>query len=534
MLMKSKILLAAAAAGVMLGGVWVGREIRGTVTYAATVREVSAARADLTAIAHDDAKPGEQISNVFKLVGKAVEPSIVNIQAKKSVTGVRAATGQDMFKKFFGQQPESDGEADSETPAVPPGLPFFGGDGSDQTLEQVGQGSGVIVEASGDTAYVLTNHHVAGDSTEIIVTLSDGRRIKDVKVVGSDPRADLAVLKVKVSGVVPLKWGDSDSLEKGDWVIAFGSPFGYSGSMTHGIVSALNRRVGLGDQYALENFIQVDAPINPGNSGGALVNTAGELVGINTAIASRSGGFQGLGFAIPSNQARPVYQQLKDNGKVTRGYMGVGVQDVASGDSMPQVKSLGFEGKEGVLVASVQQGSPASETLKVDDIITEVDGKPAKDMNHFRQYVASLPPGTDVAMKIFRDGKTETAHVKLGEQPQQMSVSSNTLQHHQKGAAKNQTVDKLGLKLEDVTTATNQKFKLGDLKEGALVTRVSPTSIAAEVGLQAGDVITSVDGQEVKNADEGAKALSKADPAKGIRLHVADGESVRSVFMQKN
>ena len=189
------------------------------------------------------------------------------------------------------------------------------------------------MEVQGGSGFILTNNHVAGGATELTVTLSDGRVIKgnDVKVLGADAKTDLAVVKIKADHLIPAQWGDSDKLERGDWVMAFGSPFGYVGSMTHGIVSALHRQAGiLAAQQGYENFIQVDAPINPGNSGGPLINIHGEVVGINTAIASRSGGFQGIGFAIPSNQAKFVYAGLKDHGKITRGWLGVSISDVAT------------------------------------------------------------------------------------------------------------------------------------------------------------------------------------------------------------
>ncbi len=237
----------------------------------------------------------EDLATVFRQVGKVVEPSVVNIEVRKSVrmAGRRQLPfDEDMLRRFF----ERNGQN-------PPELPH-----DNDTFEQRGEGSGVIMEVSDGVAYIVTNNHVAGSASEMTVTLSDGRTIENAELVGADPKTDLAVIKIKADRIIPAKWGNSDELEKGDWVMAFGSPFGYVGSMTHGIVSALNRdSVGILGRYGYENFIQVDAPINPGNSGGPLSNIRGEIVGINTAIASRSGGFQGIGFAIPSNQARVVF-----------------------------------------------------------------------------------------------------------------------------------------------------------------------------------------------------------------------------------
>src|SRR6185312_14349852 len=236
----------------------------------------------------------------------------------------------------------------------PPGNGDGGGDDENSgpgggSYEQVGTGSGVIMEVNGRTGYILTNNHVAGGATEMSVTLADGRKLDDAKLVGADPKTDLAVVQISAEDLKGAKWGDSSNLQQGDWIMAFGSPFGYVGSMTHGIVSALNRsQVGILGQQGYEDFIQVDAPINPGNSGGPLVNLHGEVVGVNTAIASRSGGFQGIGFAIPSNEAKFVYEALKSHGKVVRGWLGVSIADVARNEK--EAQSFGYKGTAGVLV----------------------------------------------------------------------------------------------------------------------------------------------------------------------------------------
>ena len=296
------------------------------------------------AVSEQDLAHVETLATVFRKVGKTIEPSVVNINVIKTVTASRPPAYDDMLRRFF---PDGDGDGQPDLPegfGPPSGPPGGGGEGREPM--QQGTGSGVIMEVQGSDAYILTNNHVAGGATEILVTLADGRRIENGTVVGTDPKTDLAIIKVQADGLVAAPWGDSDRLEKGDWIMAFGSPFGYVGSMTHGIVSALNRRAGILGTNGYENFIQVDAPINPGNSGGPLVNVRGEVVGINTAIASRNGGFQGIGFAIPSNQAKFVYEALKANGKVVRGYLGVKIGDVAERPEL--ARSFGYEQPDGL------------------------------------------------------------------------------------------------------------------------------------------------------------------------------------------
>ncbi len=264
----------------------------------------------------------QDMAAVYKAVGKAVEPSVVSLEVRKTAQQI----DNPMLRRFF---PDRNGDGQPDMP-----------------VEQ-GTGSGVIMDTDGKTAYILTNNHVAGGASVMTVTLWDGREIEGAKVVGTDPKSDLAVVKIEADRLIPAKWGNSDALEKGDIVMAFGSPFGYVGSMTHGIVSALHRQANIiSNPYAYENFIQVDAPINPGNSGGPLVNLKGEVIGINTAIATESGGFQGLGFAIPSSQAKFIYEAIKDKGRVVRGWLGVEIGDVAK--QLDLASSMGFTERDGV------------------------------------------------------------------------------------------------------------------------------------------------------------------------------------------
>jgi serine protease Do len=389
-----------------------------------------------------------------------------------------------------------------------------------------------VMEVNGNDAYILTNNHVAGDASELVVTLHDGRTIEGGTVVGADLKTDLAVVKIKAEGLVAAPWGDSDKLEKGDWIMAFGSPFGYVGSMTHGIVSALNRQAGILGQNAYENFIQVDAPINPGNSGGPLVNTNGEVVGINTAIASRTGGFQGIGFAIPSNQAKFVYTALKTNGKVVRGYIGVSIQDADLDRDL--TRTFGYDKREGVLVRQTGKNSPAAGKLREGDIITALAGKPVKDSQELRNTIAATPPGTDLKVSVFRGGKNEDVTLKIGEQPEDLVLAMAGRPSGDPAAAKTDesSGNVLGMKLLTPDEKIAEQFNLGETRQGAVVTEVDPKSAAGKAGLQKGDVITRVFDQDVLTAKQAVEAITKLDKNKTIRLYVANAEGSRFVVVK--
>ena len=335
------------------------------------VDDVQFARADARVQAtSSELQSVRDLSSVFRDVGKVVEPSVVQIEVHKTVKNTAQQNPNDQLRRFF----KDHGLQGPNIPAPDQGDDNGNGDDNqaapDDGTEEIGTGSGVIIETDGSTAYILTNNHVAGGATEMTITLADGRVIKGGKTIGADAKADLAVVKITAEHLIPAKWGDSDLLDRGDWVLAFGSPFGYVGSMTHGIVSALNRQAGILGNQGYENFIQVDAPINPGNSGGPLVNIHGEVVGINTAIASRSGAFSGIGFAIPSDQAHSIYTMLKEKGHVTRGWLGVSIEDVQRNPDLAH--SFGYDGDTGVLVQQVINGTPSFGKLQEGDIITRV------------------------------------------------------------------------------------------------------------------------------------------------------------------
>jgi serine protease Do len=519
-------LAALAVAGTAVGTGFFGFNYVQNAQFARAEQQVEATR--------DQLKKADDLASVFRYVGKAVEPSVVNIAVTKKAPGMNNLRGgrniPEQLRRFF---PDRDGDGQ-------PDVPDFDGGPEDLPFEQHGTGSGVIMEASNGTGWILTNNHVAGDATQFEITLSDGRKITKATLVGADKKSDLAVLKVESDRLIPARWGNSDELQKGDWIMAFGSPFGYVGSMTHGIVSALNRNnVGILGKYGYENFIQVDAPINPGNSGGPLVNTRGEVVGINTAIASRTGAFSGIGFAIPSNQAKFVYDSIKGSGKVVRGWLGVGIKDVSAEPKL--ARSFGYKGDNGVIVEQIMPGTPATGRLKEGDIITSLDGKPIEGVQQLRNVVAATKPNTDVRLGVFRDKKDQDVTLKLGEQPEVMLAGLNNGgggkddAHH--GGAAQTSASKIGLKLASPGDPAVSDLSPAETKSGgAVVTGVERNSLAAKAGLVRGDVITKVGEQEVKNAQDTQDALAKADVKQGVRLYVtsrdADGSTAsRFVFI---
>ena len=452
----------------------------------------------------------EDLATVFRDVGKRVEPSVVMIEVRKTIKAPRGVPlPDDMLRRFFppnGQQDQQD-QGDDE------------GGGS---FEQVGTGSGVIMEVHGNTGFILTNNHVAGGATEMVVTLADGRTIDNAKLLGADPKTDLAVVQIDASNIQAAKWGDSASLQQGDWIMAFGAPFHYVGSMTHGIVSALNRTAGILGQQGYEDFIQVDAPINPGNSGGPLVNLHGEVVGINTAIASRNGGFQGIGFAIPINEAKWVYSQLKEHGKVTRGWLGVAISDVSKEPA--KAKAVGYTKPNGVMVEQILPDSPANGKLEVYDVITGINDKPVNSVTELRNVVAEEKPGSNLDLTVFRKDNEQHVQVKLGTQPENPLISENR-PLNPSGGQGSRGAEALGMRLVTPSADLIERFGLPENTHGAIVTGVAPRSAAerAEPPLQPGDVITQVDRHPVNNARDVGNLISKHSGSGPILLYVENG-----------
>ena len=435
------------------------------------------------------ADPNEGPSkNSFAPVVKKVLPAVVNISSTKTVkTGFSEQMPGNMpgnmdpfFRQFFGDQ-------------------FGGGNGRGsrsvpQEQRERGLGSGVIVSPEG---YILTNNHVVDGATDVRIILSDKREYK-ARVVGRDPRIDIAVLKIDANNLPTVTIGDSSKIQIGDFALAVGDPFGIGETVTMGIVSATGRtNLGI-EEY--EDFIQTDAPINPGNSGGALVNDRGELIGINTAILSHgSGGNQGVGFAVPVNLVRSVMDQILKTGKVTRAYLGIYIQEVTPA----MAKAFGESEPRGALVGDVSAGSPAEKAgLKKGDIILEMNGKPVEDSNQLRMSISMMPTDSTVKLKILRDHSEHEMSVKLGEMPSKDEEA--------KAENPNQQGSLEGVSVEDLTTETAHELHLPASTKGVVVTGIEPSSPVADSGLREGDVIQEVNHQAVKNVADFDRAMHNA------------------------
>jgi serine protease Do len=347
-------------------------------------------------------------------------------------------------------------------------------------------GSGFIVDPSG---YIITNNHVVERADEIEVALSN-EAVFQATVVGTDPETDMAVIKIESEDPLPsVSLGDSEKIAVGEWVLAMGNPFGFGHTITAGIISAKGRIIGQGNY---DNFIQTDAAINPGNSGGPLVNMNGEVVGISSNIVSSSGGSMGIGFAIPSNMARNVYNQIVDHGSVTRGWMGVSIQNLT-----PQLaKGFGLEGKRGAVVGQILgDDSPAGNAgIKAGDVIVEINGTPIESSNHLVFVVADIPPDETVEVKYYRDGKLETTRVKLGQRPDNTAARAGRPDEESERG-------RLGVTAQDLTDQLAAQMG-AESSSGVILVTVDPNGPAAEAGLRRGDIIISANRQPVRGVDD--------------------------------
>jgi serine protease Do len=440
-------------------------------------------------------------------------PAVVNISSTQTLKA-----GQDGGDDADTPSPPGNrgggNRATPDIPQFPPGSPFEQffkdflnrnrqGQGQQDALprQQTSLGSGFIVDASG---LVVTNHHVIDNADTITVTLQDGTNFK-AEIVGQDAKTDLALLRIKSDKPLPaVKFGDSDKTRVGDWVVAIGNPFGLGGSVTAGILSARARDINSGPY---DDFLQTDASINRGNSGGPMFNMDGDVIGINTAIYSPSGGSIGIGFAIPSDLAKPVLDQLRDYGHPRRGWLGVNIQNV--NDEIAE--SLGLDKPKGALIASVHDGGPAQVAgIQPGDVVLMFDGKPINDMKELPRDVAETPIDKTVKVMVWRKRNEVDLDVKVGELKEDTQVASTSPKQEKSQAAIN-TVKALGLSLANLTPELRERFGLADDINGVVITDVDNGGPSADKGMKAGDVVVEVAQDDVKTTDQ---ILSKVDEAK--------------------
>ena len=445
----------------------------------------------------------------YRDVVKTVLPAVVSIEAKHKARRT-SAQQPSMNMLPFGNMPGLPDELRKELEhfrSQPP-----------EAAPRKAFGSGFIVDPTG---VILTNDHVVRGADEVEIHLQDGRKFMahDIK---TDPKTDLAVIRLETKESLPfLKLGDSNAVEVGDRVLAVGAPLGLTGTVTSGIISAKGRDIHM-NMY--EDFLQTDAAINPGNSGGPLVSLDGEVIGINSAIKSGTGGFQGIGLAISSNLARNVMDQLQHNGAVHRGYLGVQVQPLD-----PEVAAkLGMKEKTGVVIAKVTAGAPAAKCgLQDGDVLTSIAGQAVNDPKTLQRIVASLPIGKEVELAVFRDGAPKTLKLTVEEQPESFGMLSEPSE------AGTTNLGKIGIKVTDLTAENAKQFSYSEKAEGVLITEVEPESAAATAGLQSGMLILKVDQQQVKSPRDVQNALEKASFEKGVLLQVRSPRGGTTYVMVK-
>jgi Do/DeqQ family serine protease len=476
----------------------VGRLLLSTafVVLAAAFGGVAAAAADGTAAAPAPVAVGTEQSSYADVLSR-VTPAVVTVRASRRTREAQQFPFADdpALRELFGDRFRQQAPRPEER------------------VER-GLGSGVIVSADG---YILTNHHVVDGAEEIRVELNDGRTLP-AKVVGSDQPSDLAVLKIEAAGLPVLPLGDSDKARVGDVALAVGNPLGIGQTVTSGIISAKGRTTGLSDG-SFEDFIQTDAAINRGNSGGALVNTMGELIGINSQIFSPTGGNIGIGFAIPSNMAKDVMGQLIQTGRVRRGMLGVNIQPVTA----DLAASLGLGQARGAIVSGVQAGGPADRAgLKRGDIITALNGTPVTDNNTLRNAVARTQPGNVATLTVSRDNREQQLRVTLGELP----AASARGEREAGEGAKHEDAGGLGLTVQPFSPALVQRFNLKGVTQGLVVTDVAQTGAGAEAGLQPGDVIEEVNRLPARTVAELQTALKGSGTRPALLLVNRGGDSV--------
>ena len=479
-------------------GIMAGMAMLGTVFFVGSQSFAPFPATGSTAATPTVAAPGGALpANGFTDVAKAVTPAVVNITTVigEKISG-RGGDNElrDRMEEFFGGPngpfgPRFRGPQGPMEPRGPRG--FHGG----------GQGSGVIVSPDG---YILTNNHVIDGAREVTVMLPDKREFQGT-IVGADPKTDLAVVKIEGRNLPTVPWGDASKLQVGEYVLAVGNPFGLNSTVTLGIVSALGRgRMGI-TQY--EDFIQTDAAINPGNSGGALVNTKGELVGINTAIFSQSGGYQGVGFAVPTSMSQPIYDSLVKHGKVVRGYLGIGIQDL----NQDLAKSFSVKDGKGALVTDVKEDGPADHAgIQQGDVILSYQGSPVEDAVALQRLVTKTTVGSKVPVKVLRDSHEKDLTVTIGEQPGDPKIAKAEGDEKEYAFA--------GVAVQDLDRDTAKELGVNGKTQGVVVRSVEPDSAAEKAGLMPGDVIREINRQPVKSVKEFEKVSSAVKKGENVLM----------------
>lgn len=439
----------------------------------------------------------QSLSAAFRDVAKKVSPAVVYISTEQTVKGqtmqnpYREYFDDEFFRRFFG---------------VP----------DEREFKQQGLGSGFIVK---DDGYILTNNHVIENADKIKVTLPDKREFT-AKVIGTDPKTDVALIKIEGKDFPVVSFGDSDTIEVGDWAVAIGTPYGLSQTVTAGIISASGRsNIGIVDY---EDFIQTDAAINPGNSGGPLVNIAGEVIGINTAIFSRSGGYQGIGFAIPVNMVKTVMDSLMTRGKVVRGWLGVVIQDL----SPEMAKGFGLKETTGALIGDVLKGGPAEKAgIQRGDVIVAFDGKPIDNIATLRKVVAATDVDKKVSVKLIREGKEQTLEVNVGEQEAGKQASAGSTGDAAESAKKS------GITVQELTADIAKQLGYENVK-GVIISDVESGSAASEAGLRRGDLIQEINRQPVTSLAEYNKVMAAINEKDGFLLLIRRGENTSYVVVK--
>jgi serine protease Do len=455
----------------------------------------------------------KSLSKAFIDVSKAVSPTVVSITVTTKPKSKNDQRGNEWFYHFFGPEGQQQ-----------------------QQMPQMEGGSGFIISPDG---YIMTNNHVVADADEkkIEVSFNDGKKEK-AKIIGTDPTTDLAIIKVERKDISVAALGNSDDVEIGEMVVAVGNPLGLEGTVTSGIVSATGRSIGILRQegvgnLGIENFIQTDAAINPGNSGGPLVNLRGEVVGINSAIATTNQRYQGYGFAIPINLAKVVAEDLIKNGKVRRGYLGVMISPID--DKM--AKALGMDKPEGALIQEVQKDGAAEDAgIKAGDVVITIDGKNIKASNELQSLIARKHPGEKVSLKIFRDGKSLEKTVTLRAREEEKDIAKNGDDDQSKekddaeaASSKTVTFENLGLSVQALTSDIKKQSKVDN---GVVVSNVVPMSEAFNNGLTQGDIILQADKKDINSTKDFKNIVDKKKGGDAILLRIKRGETVSFIALQ--